>query len=138
MTRLNSTQIFTGNSPTKFSMTCHFRALKDGVAEVRLPIQQLKEWAHPQMLAEDGFLGNAIKNAGKQSLLQTIFPSVIPQIIGMRYGDSTFMPLVIESISEPFTNPRNEAGVMISSSVQITLATLTSLDRRDISKVYSR
>lgn len=138
MTRLNSTQVYVGNAPLKMSMTCHFRALRDPISEVRNCIQQLKEWAHPQMLAEDGFLGNAIKNAGKQSLLQTIFPSVIPQIIGMRYGDSTFMPLVIESISEPFTNPRNEAGVMISSSVQITLATLTSLDRRDISKVYSR
>ena len=138
ITKLNSTQIYVGNAPTKFSMTVHFRAVRDPVSEVQAPIQQLREWAHPQMLAADSFIGNAIKNGAKQSVLQTVFPSLVPQIIGMKYGDSTFMPLVIEAVSETFTNPRNEAGVMISSSVTITLATLTSLDRRDLSKVYSR
>lgn len=132
ITKLNSTQIFTGMPPVKMSLTLHFRALKDPVAEVREPIMKLKEWAAPQLLAGDGLLAGGIRNGADQSLIETIFPSITPQIIAMKYGDMTYEPMVIESISEPFTNPRSSDGVMLSCSVQITLSTLTALDRRDI------
>lgn len=136
ITKLNSTQIFSGMPPIKISMTLHFRALIDPIKEVRAPLLKLKEWALPQRLAADGIIANGIKNGLSQNIFDTIFPSQAPQIIGMRYGDMTYAPMVIESISEPFTNPRSSKGVMTACSVQITLATLTALDRADIRNIY--
>ncbi|CAG9163856.1 hypothetical protein [Cupriavidus pinatubonensis] len=138
ITKLNSTQIFSGMPPVKLSMTLHFRALINPVAEVQAPIAQLKEWALPQFLADDGVIATAVKNSGKGGLSQTIFPSMAPQIVGLRYGDLTYEPLVIESVSEPITNPRSSDGVAVSCAVQVTLATLTALDRRDVQRIYSR
>ncbi|MEM5427207.1 hypothetical protein [Cupriavidus oxalaticus] len=136
ITKLNSTQVFSGMPPVKLSMTLHFRALIDPASEVRAPLAQLKEWALPQFLADDGFIANAVKNGGNQSISQTVFPSMTPQIIGMKYGDMTLQPLVIESLSEPITAPRSSDGVIIAESVQVTLATLTALDRRDVQRIY--
>jgi hypothetical protein len=136
ITKLNSTQVFQGMPPIKFNVTAHFRALSDPIAEVREPISQLEEWAVPQLLATDSVLTNAVKNGADQSAVETIYPSIAPQIIGMRYGDGTYLPLVIESVSKPITNPRNQAGVMISCSVQLSLATLSAWDRRDIQRLY--
>ncbi|HEY0662788.1 MAG TPA: hypothetical protein VGD21_15875, partial [Lysobacter sp.] len=138
ITKLNSTQVFSGMPPVKLSMTLHFRALIDPVSEVRAPLAQLKEWALPQVLANDGFIANAVKNGNKEGLVETVFPSVVPQIIGMQYGDMTLQPLVIESISEPITAPRSSDGAIIALSVQVTLATLTALDRRDVQRIYNR
>lgn len=136
ITKLNSTQVFTGMPPIKFSLTMHFRAVSDPLKEVRDPISQFEEWSVPTFLASDGVIANAIQNGASQSLLQTVYPSVSPQIIGMRYGDMTYEPLVIEGVSKPITNPRDESGVMISCSVQVSLATLTAWDRRDFRKSY--
>jgi hypothetical protein len=137
ITKLNSTQVFSGMPPVKINVTAHFRALRDPITEVEAPIQQLKEWAVPELLADDGVIANAIKNGANQSPLQTIFPSIAPQIIAMRYGNKTYMPLVIEGVSDPITNPLNANGAMISCSVQLTLCTLTAWDRRDIRKLRS-
>ncbi|WP_321821479.1 MULTISPECIES: hypothetical protein [unclassified Burkholderia] len=137
ITKLNSTQVFQGMPPVKLSMTLHFRALIDPVSEVKAPISMLKQWAVPQYLAADGVVTNAVKNGAQDGIVQTIFPSMTPQIIGMRYGDMTWEPLVIESVSDPFTGPRDVDGVMISCSVNVTLATLTALDRRDIQRIYA-
>ena len=136
ITKLNSTQIFSGMPPIKLSFTLHFRAFKDPIKEVREPILKLKEWALPQALAADGLIAGGIKNAGNQGVFDILFPSLTPQIVGMSYGDMTYLPLVIESVSEPITNPRSEKGVMTACSVQITLATLTALDRADIRNIY--
>lgn len=138
ITKLNSTQVFSGMPPVKFSLTLHFRALIDPVAEVQSPVSQLKEWALPQFLADDGFIANAVKTGGKNGLSGTIFPSAAPQLLGMKYGDMTLQPLVIESMSEPITAPRSSDGVILAQSIQITLATLTALDRRDVQRIYSR
>lgn len=136
ITKLNSTQIFTGMPPVKMSLTLHFRALQDPVMEVKNPLIQLKEWALPQRLAIDGLIANGINNGIKQNPIETIFPSKAPQIIGMQYGDMTYEPMVIESISDPVTAPRSSDGVIIACSVQITLGTLTALDRGDMRKIY--
>lgn len=142
VTRLNSTQVFLGMPPLKLTMTAHFRALREPRDEVALPIQQLREWAVPQVLASDGLIANAVKSSGEfksgaRKVIETLYPSRTPQLIGMKYGDMLLQPLCIESISEPFTNPRSSDGVMLSSSVQITLATLTALDRQDIQRIYA-
>jgi hypothetical protein len=137
ITKLNSTQIFGGMPPLKLSLTLHFRALNDPIAEVRDPIAQLQKWAVPQMLA-DGTVSAGIAGAGVNDFIETVFPSISPQVIGMRYGDRTYEPMVIESISEPITNPRSDKGVLVQQSIQIQLSTLNALDRRDIDKFYRR
>lgn len=143
ITKLNSQQVFLGAPPIKMTMTLQFRALVDPVSEVRAPIQQLREWAVPQVLASDGLLANAVKSSGEsksgvaRKVIETLYPSRTPQLIGMKYGDMLLQPLCIESIGETFTNPRSDKGVMMSSSVQIALATLTALDRLDIQSMYA-
>lgn len=136
ITKLNSTQIFSGMPPLKLTLTLHFRAWYDPIAEVRNPIKQIQEWAVPQLLSTDGLAAGTIKGAGKQGFIDTIFPSTSPQIIGMRYGDRTYEPMVIESVSEPITAPRSEKGILVQQSIQITLSSLAALDRRDIGKIY--
>lgn len=143
ITKLNSTQIYSGSGPLKLTLTAHFRALIDPVSEVQEPISQLRQWALPQVLASDGLLANAVKSSGEsksgvaRKAIETLYPSRTPQLIGMKYGDMILQPLCIESISETFTNPRSDKGVMVSSSVQITLSTLTALDRRDIQTIFA-
>jgi hypothetical protein len=136
ITKLNSTQTFTGMPPVKLSVTLHFRAISDPKTEVRDPIAQLEEWAVPQLLASDGFIAGALKTGGGNGVLQTIYPSVAPQILGMRYGDMLYSPMVIESLGKPITNPRDESGVMISCSVQATISSLAAWDRRDVRALY--
>jgi hypothetical protein len=136
MTKLNSTQTFTGMPPAKVTATLHFRAVKDALAEVRDPILMLEQWAVPQLLASESVLGNAARTQGSNGVVQTIYPSVVPQILGMRYGDQVLGPVVIESIGRPISNPRTVEGVMTSCSVQVSISTLAALDRRDIRAMY--
>ncbi|WP_124597134.1 hypothetical protein [Burkholderia stagnalis] len=137
ITKLNSTQVFSGMPPVKFSFTAHFRALIDPQKEVRAPIMQLEQWAVPQYLADQGVIAGALQNGLKQSPLETIYPSVAPQLLAMRYGDQTILPIVIESISKPFTVPRSSKGEAINVAVQLTVATLTAIDRRDVAGFYT-
>jgi len=136
ITKLNSTQVFGGMPPLKLTLTLHFRALLDPITEVRMPIVQLQQWAAPQMLSADGTIAAGIAGAGEKDFIETAFPSISPQVIGMKYGDRTYEPMVIESISEPFTGLRSEKGVLVQQSIQITLCTLNALDRRDIARIY--
>jgi hypothetical protein len=136
MTKLNSTQTFTGMPPAKLNATLHFRAVNDPLAEVRDPISMLEQWAVPQLLASESVLGNAASTKGSNGLVQTVYPSVVPQILGMRYGDMVLGPVVIESIGRPVTNPRTVEGLLTTCSVQVSISTLAALDRRDIRAMY--
>lgn len=136
ITKLNSTQVFSGMPPIKFSFTAHFRALIDPYTEVRQPVTQLEQWAVPQYLANDGVIAGALKNGLKNVGLETIYPSVAPQLLAMKYGDQTILPIVIESISKPFTVPRSSQGEVLNVAVQLTVATLTAIDRRDVANYY--
>ena len=126
VTKLNSTQVFTGLPPAKITVTAHFRALADAGAEVHEPVDQLIKWALPQELASDGLVGQAVKS-GNVSL----YPSRIPQIIGMTFAGMLLMPLVIEGAPYAITVPRGRDGAMLSQSITLTLATLTSIDATD-------
>ncbi|KVN83490.1 hypothetical protein WJ68_16395 [Burkholderia ubonensis] len=137
ITKLNSTQVFSGMPPIKFSVTAHFRALIDPQKEVRAPIMQLEQWAVPQYLADQGVIAGALQNGLKQSPLETIYPSVAPQLLAMRYGDQTVLPIVIESMSKPFTVPRSSKGEPINVAVQLTIATLAAVDRRGIAGYFN-
>lgn len=138
MTKLNSTQVFSGMPPVKFTLTALFRALADPRSEVRDPITQLEEWAVPQFLADEGLIAGSINSAGKSSFMQSVFPSAVPQVIAMQYADMRISPLVIESMSKPFTVPRTAEGFALTTAVQLTLCTLTTWDRRDVVRVFAR
>jgi hypothetical protein len=137
ITKLNSTQVFSGMPPIKFSFTAHFRALIDPQTEVREPITQLEQWAVPQYLSNDGLIAGALKKGLTNIGIETIYPSVSPQLLAMKYGDKTILPLVIESMSQPFTVPRTSDGAVLNVAVQLTVATLTAIDRRDVANYYN-
>jgi hypothetical protein len=49
----------------------------------------------------------------------------------MVYANQLFKPMVIESVSRPLTAPLDRDGRYISASLQMTVASLTALDRDD-------
>jgi hypothetical protein len=135
MTKLNSTQIFTGSAPIKLPMTLHFRAFKNPAKEVQEPLDQLAKWVLAQELAPDGNIVSAInKLKSGKGILAALLPSRAPQMVGLTYGGYTLSPMVIESMSHPITVPRSSKGEMLSVAVNIMLATLTSLDAGDWSR----
>ncbi len=128
MTKLNSTQIFSGAPPLKLPMTLHFRALKDPVAEVRAPVDQLWQWFLAQELAPNGAIVSALT---ADSVKSALLPSVAPQMVGLRFGGFTLAPMVIESLSHPITVSRGIGGEALHMTVSIVLASLTALDQGD-------
>lgn len=138
MTKLNSTQIFTGASPIKIPLTLHFRAFDDPEKEVQAPIDQLAKWTLARELAPNGNLISAIQkfNAG-EGFLKSLLPSLSPQMVALRYGRYTFAPMVIESMSHPITGPRTADGAILNVAVQVTLASMTALDAGDWDRARS-
>jgi hypothetical protein len=132
LTKVNSTQIFSGAAPIKLPMTLHFRAFKNPAKEVQEPLDQLAKWVLSKKLAADGSIVAALKNFKLgQGFLASLLPSEAPQMVGLLYGGFTFAPLVLEAMSHPLTVPRSSKGEMLSVAVSITLATLTALDQDD-------
>lgn len=139
MTKLNSTQVFSGSPPVKINMTLHFRALQNPVAEVEKPYMQLLRWAMPQKLAPDSFLANALNSQSSgQSFVETMFPSKAPQLVGFEYGGNTFMPMVIEFISNPLDGHLGITGKPVYRAVQLSMSTLAALDEGDIKQAFQR
>lgn len=140
ITKINSRQAFSGMPPIKLTMTMHFRALSDAKAEVVEPYQRLLRWAFPQELAADGYMTNVLKeaNKSKSDALRALFPSKAPRIIGMRYGNMRYEPMVIEAISHPFDGALTSDGHPAYRAVALSLSTLTALDRNDVSKLFIR
>ena len=140
ITRLNSRQVFSGMPPVKVTLTLHFRAFSDAETEVMQPYQRLLEWALPQHLAPDGILSEVITAATQEnaSLVKALFPSIAPQLIKFVYGNNRFPAMVIESMASPLDGPMDSNGLPIYRSVQMTLATLTALDKNDVAKILSR
>lgn len=131
LTKLNSTQVFTGMPPMKLSVTAHFRALYDPFAEVESPMGQLMAWTLPRKLAAQGIVGNALSGASKQGVLRTAYPSETPQFIALAYAGMLFKPLVIEGTPYPLTGPRDRNGRLINGTMTLSLATLTAIDKDD-------
>ena len=129
VTKLNSTQVFSGAPPLKITATVHFRAMLNATSEVRQPMDQLMSWVLPKHLDQEGFFGRVTK--GKLFSVDTLYPSFAPQVIGFQYADSLFIPMVIESISQPLTGARDSAGHLLHAAIAITLGSLTALDKDD-------
>jgi hypothetical protein len=128
ITKLNSIQVFAGMPPCKLNVTAFFRAWDDPVSEVETPFRQLMDWSLPKHLDDNGFIVNVKeKGLGKDTAL----PSQIPSFIAMRYKGMTYSPMVIESISQPLDASIDNNGNYIEMSIQLSLATLTAIDRND-------
>jgi hypothetical protein len=143
ITKLNSTQIFSGMPPLKITCTLVFRAFANAKAEVMRPYRQLWEWALPQKLATDGVVAGLIETATSQgkndakSYLGALMPSDAPQMVAFEYKSRAFAPMVIENITEPLDSPITKDGDYARLLVPITLSTLSALDKNDWMKVNS-
>lgn len=139
ITKLNSTQVFSGMPPVKIQVTALFRAWLDPAKEVEAPFNQLMAWALPVNLAPDGAImsllsgikavaaGTALSEAAVNALL----PSTAPCKIAMKYKGRIYQPLVIESITHPMNSPIDANGQYVELAVPMTLCTLTAIDRAD-------
>jgi len=133
ITKLNSTQVFTGMPPIKIPVTLIFRAWRNSVEEVENPVDQLMKWALPKTLAGDGTFisrtGDAVTGDG--SALDVLLPSSTPTMIGMHYKNKLYAPLVIESINMPINSQIDRDGNFVELLIPMTLATLTAIDAND-------
>lgn len=128
VTKLNSTQVFSGMPPVKIQVTALFKAHRDPASEVELPIRTLQQWALPQELAKDGVMAEFIRSDVDPL---TLMPSKVPRCIGFMYKNRIFSPMVIESISDPLDAPIDRKGNRIHATLQMTLCSLTALDKND-------
>jgi hypothetical protein len=132
MTKLNSTQIFSGMPPIKIQITALFRAWRDPVSEVRDPVDQLMAWAFPEKLADDSLVANFSKAAqGEMNPIDALLPSKSPKLIAMRYKNRTYKPFVIESITVPLASPVDSSGEFVELLIPMTLCSLTAWDKGD-------
>jgi hypothetical protein len=144
ITKLNSTQVFTGHEPLKIDGTLVFRAYADPVSEVTQPLLTLWKMAYPKSLADGTVILNNVQDvfndAGgllsgdtskMDSLVKLVFPSESPSYVALQYRGVTYAPLVIESISRPLANPTCALGDVFAT-VQINLGTQRSWDVKDI------
>lgn len=136
ITKLNSHQVFSGMPPVRLTFQLHLRAMTDAASEVVGPYQRLLEYAWPQKLAATGVLSEVIRN--EDGFVNAMFPSEAPQLVGFRYGNNQYAPMVIESVSNTLDGPMDSSGQPIYRSVQLTLATLTALDKSDVAKIFTR
>ncbi len=131
MTKLNSTQVFTGAPPVKIQATAVFKAFADPAVEVHAPIEQLVRWSLPRRLAPAGGLLSIMQGMEGRSALDVLFPSEAPAMVALAYGGWNFAPMVIESVSMPLYVPRSKHGEMVEASMDLTFATLTAFDAQD-------
>jgi hypothetical protein len=133
MTKLNSTQIFSGMPPASFTVTPYFRAWMDSVSEVEEPFDQLMKWSLSPKLANDAtLLSNAVNYAkGDKGFIDALLPSESPKLIAMRYKRMVYGPLVIESIEKQLDAPVDSEGRHIDLAVPMKISTLAAIDRSD-------
>ncbi|MFM0432381.1 hypothetical protein PQQ75_25445 [Paraburkholderia aspalathi] len=137
ITKLNSTQIFTGMAPIRFTFNLHFRALADPYNEVEAPVNQLTYWAVPKKLSADSIVKRASSADGVTGYLKALLPSLAPTMIAFQYKTYTYAPLVIESIGDPITAPIASNGYHTEKVIPVTICSLTALDRDDFKAIFS-
>lgn len=139
MTKLNSTQTFTGAPPIKTSITMIFKAFTDPLSEVVYPVATLLSWALPQLLSPDGALMSALIGADgkvKAPEFENAFPSIAPRIVCYTYGNQKLKPMVIESISIPSSYPMDTNGNPVYLEVSMQLGTLTGKDATEVADMF--
>lgn len=134
ITKLNSTQVFTGMPSVKLTVNIMLRAWRDPEAEVESAINLLMDWALPRHLAAEGTLLTAAldwvgsDNKTAESLVEAALPSEVPALLAIKYKKRTFAPLVIESIGLPLNSPSDHHGRFVQIQIPVTFATLTAWD----------
>lgn len=133
ITKLNSTQVFTGMPPVKIQVTALFRAWRNPKSEVHDPVEQLVQWSLPQQLSADGsVLARAVQAAkGEMDYIDALLPSKAPVQVAMHYKGRTYSPMVIESIGQPIGSPVDANGRYTEMQIPMTLCTLTAIDGID-------
>lgn len=137
ITRLNSTQIFTGMPPVKITGSLLFRAYSDPLKEVEEPFRQLMEWVLPQELSSNS-LAARVKDSATGSLNEGLLPSMAPLMLGLQYKQRYYAPLVVESIGEPLSSPISSNGYYTEIVVPITFCSLTALDKNDMARIMRK
>ncbi len=127
VTKLNSTQVWSGSAPIKISFTVVFRAWSKSTTEVEDPVNQLMRWSLPKYL-QSGDLLLGILKAGRDA---SVMPSKVPSILSFKYKNRTYTPMVIESIGVPLSSPIDKDGNFVELSLPITLCGLHSIDAGD-------
>lgn len=140
ITKLNSTQVFTGMPPIKIQAQALFRAWLDPQREVERPINQLMEWALPEFLSNDGTVLTRLVGAvkGEMNAVEALMPSMSPPMVGMTYKGRTSAPMVIESISQPLSSPIDATGKYVEMLVPMVISSLTAMDRQDWQNIDRR
>ena len=133
ITKLNSTQVFSGMPPLDYSITMLFRAWKDPKKEVMKPLNQLMAWALPKKLADQSTLLSRGIDALKsqEGAISFLLPSESPVMLAINYSGFTIKPVVIESISYESLSPKDKYGDFVSLEVQLKINSLTAIDRND-------
>ena len=135
ITKLNSTQIFTGMPPLKITAVLLFRAYKNSYSEVEKPLRQLWQFALPKKISADSLVARLKNVVGDTT--SALLPSEAPTFVGLEYKRRYYAPLVIESIGEALSSPISSDGYYTEILVPITFGTLTALDRNDMSATWS-
>lgn len=134
ITKLNSTQVFSGMPPIKIQGNLLLRAWENPVKEVENPLDTLMKWSLPYFLAPEGtLLSNAFNFAqgNGKTLIETIMPSEAPPLVAITYKGRTYGPLIIENINIPLGSPIDVNGNFTSLVIPLTFSTLTAIDGND-------
>lgn len=137
ITKLNSTQVFSGMPPLRLQATIMLRAWRDPQTEVEDPLDQLMRWVLPQYLAPEGTLLTAALDWYREGerdvngFVEAAMPSSAPTLLAIRYKGRTYSPMVVESIGVPINSPSDKYGRFIQLQLPVTFATLTAIDRND-------
>jgi len=133
ITKLNSTQVFSGMPPVKISAQLLLRAWRDPELEVEQPLEQLMTWALPRKLAPEGtMLSGALEYmAGEKTILEAALPSEAPTLLAIHYKGRVYAPLVIENVTVPLGSSVDKLGRFVQLLVPVTFSTLTAIDGAD-------
>lgn len=137
ITKLNSTQVFSGMPPLRIQATIMLRAWRDPGSEVEEPLDQLMAWALPRELAPEGTLLTAAVDWVREGdrdvngFVEAAMPSFAPSMLALRYKGRAYAPLVIETIGVPLNSPSDRYGRFVQIQLPVTLSSLTAWDRRD-------
>ena len=133
MTKLNSTQIFTGMPPLRIQGELLFRAWSNPTTEVEMPIEQLIAWAMPKKLASIGTLTTAAAEylTSDKGLIESMLPSEVPSLLAVTYKGRTYSPMDIERVNMPLSSPVDSSGRFTQMKMPLTIASLRAWDRDD-------
>lgn len=133
VTKLNSTQVFSGMPPIKINTTLLLRAWRDPVAEVERPLEYLMSWMLPQKLSPDGsVIARGVSTAkGENSMVEMLMPSLSPVPVSLRYKRRLYVDMVIENITLPLDSPIDVHGNFVQLAIPMTFCSMAAIDHDD-------